>query len=114
MGPKEGSGGTANRTSVAANETARTLCKLGKASAVAGIVTGGIVIATAENKPRAAAAVAGGVGGGLAGGEVGAAIGALGGPFAPVTVPAGGLIGSALGGYFGHEAGEGAYDSVTR
>jgi hypothetical protein len=55
---------------------------------------------TVAEKSNAVGRTAAGVAGGWAGAQAGAALGALGGPFAPVTVPLGALIGGGAG-FFG-------------
>jgi RHS repeat-associated protein len=113
LGPKEGSGATANRTNATANQAAQNLGKVGKIAGAVAAASAVTDIATSDNRARAAAANAGAIAGGLAGGKIGASIGALGGPVAPITAPVGGLLGGAVGGAVGYEAGERAYDEVT-
>lgn len=113
LGPKAGSGGTANSTNKGVNQLARNLGTLGKASAATVVLTAGADIATSDNPAKAATANVGAIAGGLAGGKAGATLGALGGPVAWITAPAGGLIGAAVGGIYGYSAGEQAYDAVT-
>jgi hypothetical protein len=55
---------------------------------------------TREEKGREVSGIAGGTAGALAGMKAGAALGLFGGTFAPITVPAGALIGGGIG-YFG-------------
>ncbi|OCB14103.1 hypothetical protein A5717_11320 [Mycolicibacterium porcinum] len=67
-----------------------------------------------SGQERCVALVAGaaGGGGGWAGAEFGAALGGFGGPFAPVTVPAGALIFGLAGGFKGAELGKFIGDAV--
>lgn len=107
---KEGSGGTANRTSAAANKTAKTLGKIGKGSAVLGIAIGGARIATADDKSRETVVVVGGVGGSGGGALAGGAVGfALAGPPGGVV---GALVGGLGGGFAGEELAGAAYDNL--
>lgn len=110
LGPRRGSGGTANRTNPRATAAANRLGGLGRAAGGIGILTAGIDIARSDDKARAVGANVGAFGLGLAGGEIGASVGLLGGPFAPVTAPLGGLIGSGVGGLIGYQLGGGAVD----
>jgi RHS repeat-associated protein len=112
-GATPGSGGTANRTSAAADSLGADLGRAGKAAGVVGVGFAAYDIATATDKGHAVAANAGALAGGWAGGEAGAAVGAFGGPLAPITVPAGGLIGAVGGGIGGYIAGGDAYDAAT-
>ncbi len=111
LGPKPGSGGTANRTSAAADMAAGQLKTLGRASTVGAVVLGGTRIATAENKTREATVVVSETAGSL-GGAYGLAIvgGFLGGPPGAVV---GGVIGSFGGGYAGGATAEAVYDEVS-
>lgn len=60
------------------------------------------------------ARVAGSGAGAALGAKAGGAIGAFGGPFAPITVPAGALIGAGVGGYFGNRLTDGVIDVGRR
>jgi len=120
-GAKAGSIGGAARTNAGWTNAAKVSGAVGKASIAVSVIAGGVEIATADNKARAASGVAGSTGGGIAGGiagsEAGGALGLLGGPFAEVTVPVGAIIGGiagSLGGStLGRAGGNAAYDEVT-
>jgi hypothetical protein len=112
IGPNPGSGGTANRTNAAANNLARNLGRVGKASAVTAVAIGGARIATAEDKRRETVVVASGAGGSLGGALAGGAGGtALCGP---LCGGAGAIIGGLGGGFGGEAAAERVYDEVVR
>ena len=121
-GPRPGSVGGAARGNPAWTRAAKIAGGLGRASAVTSLVFGGIQIATSKNPAREASGVGGstlgGVGGGIALAEAGGALGLLGGPFAPVTVPGGaiigGIAGSMGGGWLGDKAGKSIYDKVNQ
>jgi RHS repeat-associated protein len=100
LGPREGSGGTANRTNIRATEGARTLGALGRASAVVTAATAATDIATSDDPGRATVSNAGAIAGGIAGGEQGATWGSAGGPWGAAI---GGIVGAAIGGYAGYE-----------
>ncbi len=105
LGPKEGTGGTANRTNAGANKLAKNLGKVGKASAVTGAVIGAARVATSDTPVQTTAEVGGGVAGALGGAGFGAAAGSAGGPYGAA---AGGIFGGIVGGF----AGEGAVKGV--
>jgi hypothetical protein len=110
LGPKPGSGGTANSTSDVANRTAKKLGRAGRRVAGVGLVLVAVDVVTAENKTRAIVSNAGATVGGIAGGAGGATLGALTGPAAPVLAPAGGIAGSIGGGEAGARAAEALFD----
>lgn len=101
LGPKPGSGGTANRTNVGADRLAGRLGNLGRAAGVAGAVVGAARIASADNPGQEAARVGAGITGALAGAEGGAFIGAFAGP---VGAAVGGVVGGIAGGFLGEKA----------
>jgi RHS repeat-associated protein len=113
VGPKSGSGATANRANASADAFGKTLGRVGKAAGIAGVGLAAYDVATAPNKTQAASANGGAFAGGWAGAEVGAAAGAWGGPFAPITVPGGALLGAVVGGIVGYQAGQNAYDDLS-
>jgi phage tail tape-measure protein len=99
-GPREGSGGTANRTSASADRLAGRLGTLGRAAGGANVVIGVARVATSDRPAQEAARVGGGVAGAIAGAQALGTVGALGGPWG---AGAGAVIGGILGG-FGGEA----------
>jgi RHS repeat-associated protein len=113
VGPREGSGGTANRTNAGATQTARNLGNLGRASIAVTVVTAGADIATSEDPARATASNAGAIAGGTGGGMLGAELGLLTGPWAPIASPVLAVIGAAIGGNAGYEGGGALYDGAT-
>ena len=111
LGPKPGSGSTANRTNPSVNQAARTLGTLGRGAGVVGFVVSGIDVITSDSPGRALVANTFAFGGGILGGGGGALLGgAFGGPAAPVTGPAGGAIGATVGGDLGYKVGGELYD----
>ncbi len=100
-GPQAGTGGTANRTNAGANNLAKNLGTVGKASAVTGAVLGAARIATSDNPAATAAEVGGGVAGAIAGAELGVTAGSFGGPYGAA---AGGIVGGIAGGFGGEAA----------
>lgn len=112
LAPPPGSGGTANRTNARVNAIGNRLGLLGKAGGAVSVIAAGADIARSDDKPRAVGANLGALGLGVAGGEAGASLGVFGGPFAPITVPLGGLAGAGVGGYIGYRLGGGAVDSA--
>lgn len=111
LGPKSGSGGTANRTNDAADKMGGQLKTLGRISTVGAVVLGGTRIATAENKTRETTVVAGETAGSLGGTYGGAIVGGFFG--GPLGAAAGGLIGGFGGGYAGGATTEAVYDEVS-
>jgi RHS repeat-associated protein len=101
LGPKPGSGGTANSTNVGADKLAGRLGTAGRIAGVAGIAVGVARVVTSDNPGQEAVRVGGGLAGALAGAEGGAALGTPGGPYG---IAAGGIIGGLAGGYLGEEA----------
>jgi hypothetical protein len=119
LGPRAGSVAGAARTNAAATARALQFARLGRASLVGSALLGGVEIATAKDKPRAAVAVGGGMGGGvaggIAGGEGGALIGSVvPGPGTAIGAIIGGIGGSIAGGALGHEGGARLYDRLRR
>lgn len=119
FGPRLGSVAGAARTNAAATGRALQLARLGRASLAGSALLGGVEIATAKDRPRAAVAVGGGMGGGIAGGIAGAEAGALIGSVVPgpgtaIGALIGGIGGSIAGGALGHEGGEQLYDRLRR
>jgi hypothetical protein len=116
-GAPAGSGGTANRSNPKVNAMVKAGGRLGRASVATSLGLGAVEIARSENRPRAAAGVAGstagGVAGGIAGAEAGGAVGLLGGPWGAVGAVVGGLLGSIFGGVAGDEVGTRGYDIAT-
>lgn len=114
LGPKAGSGGTANSTNSKWTGVAEDLGKGGRVLGAVGVAAAAVDIATSDNRARAVTANAGGALGGLGGGAlVGGGIGLLGGPFAEFTVPGGAFLGSMIGGKLGYDGGEQLYDRVN-
>lgn len=99
--PRLGSGGTANRTSAAADRLAGRLGAAGRLAGGANIAIGAARIATSDQPVRETARVGAGAAGALAGAEAGALAGSLGGPWGAA---AGGIIGGIAGGFGGEAA----------
>ena len=105
VGPREGTGGTANRTNSAVNRVAKIAGALGRASGVTAVIIGTYEVATSPAPYRAAAQVVGATVYGAVGGIAGAAGGTLVNPGVGTVVGAIALAGA--GGYLGGEvAGE--------
>jgi hypothetical protein len=115
-GPPPGTGGTANRPNSKATRVAKIGGAVGRGSGLISGALGAWEIATAEDRPRAAAGVAGSLSGGVAGGIAGAELGALAGtaifPGAGTAAGAliGGLGGSVAGGLGGREVADEIYE----
>jgi RHS repeat-associated protein len=109
LGPKPGSGGTANRTSAGADRLAGRLGTAGRVAGVANVVVGVARVATSDNPGQEAVRVGGGMAGAIAGAEGGAALGSLVGPWGAA---AGGVIGGIVGGFGGEKAVDKAMDWV--
>ena len=117
VGKGEGSGGGAARTNPVADAQARQLGRRGRASLVSSLALGGVEIAAAKDKARAASGVAGGLGGGVAGGIAGAEAGTIVGSLFPglgtvAGAVGGGIFGSLGGGAAGRSAGLGLHDRI--
>ncbi|HEV2745735.1 MAG TPA: RHS repeat-associated core domain-containing protein [Allosphingosinicella sp.] len=100
LGPKPGSGGTANRTSAGADRLAGRLGTAGRVAGVAGVAVGVARVATSDTPAQEAARVGGGMAGALAGAQAGASLGALAGPWGAA---AGGIAGGIVGGFAGEK-----------
>ena len=110
-GPREGSTQSANRPNQGANQTARTLGRVGRSVAVVTVVVGAIDVATSDNPGRALAQNVGAALGGIGGGALGALGGSAVAP-GPGTI-VGGVAGAAAGGEGGYRAGGAIYDWLT-
>lgn len=112
-------GGTANKTNVGVNSTAKNLGRVGKAAGALSVGFSVYNVATAEDKSRAVAEEGGALVGAVAGGETGAAAGAafgllFGGAGAVSGAIIGGIIGSATGAIMGAEVGGAVHDEVEK
>lgn len=112
-----GSGGTVNRTNAEWTALAKKWARFGRGVGAVNAVLGLTEIATAKDKPRSTAGVAGatvgGMGGGIAGAEAGMALGSLAGPGgALIGAGIGGVAGSIGGGVGGDYGGRAIYDQT--
>ena len=112
-------GGTANKTNAAINESAGTLGKVGTGLAVVAVGVSVYNVATANNKVQAVAEEGGALTGAIVGGELGAKAGATIGSFfgGAGAVPGaiiGGIVGAIVGGIIGKGAGDEAYDKLKK
>lgn len=119
-------GGTANKTNVQINQKMHVVGVAGKAFLVVGAATSVVNIASADDKPRAAAGEMGTWTGALVGGKLGAEGGAIigggigaffGGVGAAPGAVAGGILGGLGGGIYGaimgNQIATGIYDELT-
>ncbi len=93
-----GGSGSANHVNAGATAQARAMGRLGRASLAGGAIVGAAEIASAQDRPRAAASVAGSAAGGWAAGVAGAEAGGMLGMF---LGPPGGAAGALIGGIGG-------------
>ncbi len=107
LGPKAGSGGTANRTNEEVNKQAKRFGRFGRGVAGLGVLLALYDIYRSEEKARAAAGNVGAVLGGIFGGAGG---GLIGSPAGPVGAVAGSVAGATALGEAGYHGGTALYD----